>query len=129
MSSKTVYRPLPSLRRARRAPCSVIKTLRDAIEATKRQLLCGAASRQSRRVLAGLAPSQAQKLNASAARPRRHRKVEKVSQQWRDLQTIGSTEVWNSRISTDRRQRRSSANFAFQVLVKKRERESPRKRT
>lgn len=60
------------------APCSVIKTLRDAIEATKRQLLCGAASRQSRRVLAGLAPSQAQKLNASAARPRRHRKVEKV---------------------------------------------------
>jgi len=86
------------------------------------------ASRPSRRVLAGRGKQLGK--DASAARPRK--RVRCVTKGTRDpsspaggghLQTIGSTEVWNSDVPTDRRE----AKFA-PLLRKRNERRRPRKR-
>ena len=76
MSSKTVYRPCHSLRRAG-GPWGVINTLRTASLGTRRHqvrqetaLNVASASRASRRVLAGRGKQSLGK-DASAARPRK----------------------------------------------------------
>ena len=61
MSSKTLYRPChpstaPGALERHQNTHAPLRPEQGAIEAIKRQLLCGAASRPRRRVLAGLAP-------------------------------------------------------------------------
>ena len=104
--------PFPPPRRG--ASSTLYAPLRPEHDATKVQqetaLNVAPASRPSRRVLAGRGKQLLGK-DASAARPRK--RVRCVTKGTRDpsspaggghLQTIGSTEVWNSHISTDRRE-------------------------